>query len=710
MSTDTGRRHGTRTATTGGAPVRAADPRRVATDPRARRAESATPRTHGRRAPAGKAPASKAPAGKAPARRAPASRASGTASPASSGRTPASAPARQQRNHRGRSAPALQKRVKSTKRTKHAKRQPAGLLLTFRAGEPRRRLVAVFVISVLLFAAVVARVAFLQTAGSESLVAAGKAQRVSEAVLYAPRGTIFARDGGELVMSVPSSTLIANPKLVTDPTGVSSVLATMLQLPQEKQQALLAAFTAKDKSFVYIARQIDDDIAGAVMSLNLSGIDVLREDKRIMPSGEVGRSLLGRTDIDGIGTAGLELLYNEELTGVEGERVREHDAKGRSIPGSGATTTDPVPGDDLVLTLDRSLQFQVEQALLTRVEELKAAGGAVVVMDVATGEIYAIANVSRGDDGIVAVTSANLAAVEPFEPGSVAKVFSLSSVVDTGVANPGTVIEVPGKIVYDRGTPWMHTITDAEPHGTQPMSLRDIIVHSSNIGTLLLTDEVGTERFGAYLESFGFGQKTALDFPNESAGLFKPASEWQGTERQSHSYGYGYSVTALQLAAAVNTVANGGVYVAPKLVEAVIGADGEVTDTPAAATHQVIQPATAATMTDMMKGVVCEGTGKGAQIPGISVAGKTGTAYKVQDDNTYGAAGTRAYRASFVGYFPADAPRVTILVTIDEPDPTSNDRFGGKAAAPLFSSIATAAIHELQITPTPGDSGCRAAG
>jgi cell division protein FtsI (penicillin-binding protein 3) len=464
------------------------------------------------------------------------------------------------------------------RRVKSTRRRAPGVTMTFRAGDPRRRLVAVFVVATLLFAAVVARVAFLQTAGSESLVAAGKAQRVSEAVLYAPRGTIFARDGGELVMSVPSSTLIANPKLVTDPTGVSSVLATMLQLPQEKQQALLAAFTAKDKSFVYIARQIDDDIAGAVMSLNLSGIDVLREDKRIMPSGEVGRSLLGRTDIDGIGTAGLELLYNEELTGVEGERVREHDAKGRSIPGSGATTTDPVPGDDLVLTLDRSLQFQVEQALLTRVEELKAAGGAVVVMDVATGEIYAIANVSRGDDGIVAVTSANLAAVEPFEPGSVAKVFSLSSVVDTGVANPGTVIEVPGKIVYDRGTPWMHTITDAEPHGTQPMSLRDIIVHSSNIGTLLLTDEVGTERFGAYLESFGFGQKTALDFPNESAGLFKPASEWQGTERQSHSYGYGYSVTALQLAAAVNTVANGGVYVAPKLVEAVIGADGEVVD------------------------------------------------------------------------------------------------------------------------------------
>jgi len=603
----------------------------------------------------------------------------------------------------------MQKRVRSTKRPRRTT-QPAGINLTFRAGNTRRRLVAVFVISVLLFVAVVARVAFLQTAGSDSLVAAGKAQRVSEAVLHAPRGTIFARDGGELVMSVPSSTLIANPKLVTDPSGVASLLGNMLQLTPEKQQSLLAAFTAKDKSFVYIARQIDDDLANSVIALDLSGIDVLREDKRIMPSGEVGRSLLGRTDIDGIGTAGLEMRYNAELTGVDGERVREHDAKGRSIPGSGATTTDPIPGDDIILTLDRSLQFQVEQALITRVTDLKAKGGAVVVMDTATGEIYAVANVSRGDDGVVAVTSANLAAVEPFEPGSVAKVFSLSSVVDTGVATPDTVIDVPGRIVYDRGTQWEHTINDAEPHNTQPMSLREIIVHSSNIGTLLLTDEVGTERFGSYLESFGFGQKTALDLPDESAGLFKPASEWQGTERQSHSYGYGYSVTALQLAAAVNTVANGGVYVAPKLVAATIGADGEVVNAAPSATHVVIQPSTAATMTDMMKDVVCDphGTGKDARIPDISVAGKTGTAYKTQEGGGYGEAGNRAYRASFVGFFPADAPKVTILVTIDEPDPTSNDRFGGKAAAPLFATIATAAIHELRITPNPGDTGCSA--
>jgi len=582
--------------------------------------------------------------------------------------------------------------------------------MSFTAGDTRRRLVAVFIISVVLFSAVVARVAFLQTAGSDSLRAAGKAQRVSEAVLHAPRGTIFARDGGELVLSVPSSTIIANPKLVSDPTGVSSTLAMMLQLSPEKQQTLLQAFTAKEKSFVYVARQIDDQLADSVIALGLPGVDSLREDKRIMPSGEVGRSLLGRTDIDGLGIAGLELQFDDQLTGTDGERVREHDAKGRSIPGSGATTTDPVPGDDLVLTVDRSLQFQVEQALLARVAELKAKGGAVVVMDTQTGEIYAIANVEQNTDGTVSVTSANLAAVEVFEPGSVAKVFSLSSVVDTGVANPDTTIQVPGKIVYDADTQWEYTITDAELHDTMPMSLRDIIVHSSNIGTLKMTEQVGTERFGSYLEAFGFGQKTALDFPDESAGFLHPASEWQGTEKVSTSYGYGYNVTALQLAAAVNTVANGGTYVAPKLVKATIGADGAVTDTAPAATHQVLQQSTASTMTDMLTDVVCVGTGKGARIDGISVAGKTGTAYKTQDDGTYGGDGNRAYRASFVGYFPANAPKVTILVTIDEPDPTSNDRFGGKAAAPLFSTIATSAIHELQIAPTPGDTGCPAAG
>ncbi len=584
----------------------------------------------------------------------------------------------------------------------------------FRSGDPRRRLQLVFVVSMLLFLAVIGRVVFLQTAGSDSLVAAGRAQRVSESVLVAERGTIFARDGGELALSVSSSTLFVNPKLVVDPAGTAAVLATMLHLSAEKQQSLTDAFIAKDKSFVYIVRQIDDDLASTVLALDLPGVAQLHENKRIMPSGDVGRSILGITDIDGVGLAGVELQYNELLTGRNGERVREHDKDGRSIPGTGATTVDPVPGDDLVLTLDRSLQYQVEQALVARVKELSAFGGTVIVMDTVTGEIYAIANVQRspvaadGSGGVVEVTSGNLAAVEPFEPGSVAKVFSLSAVVDSGVANPNTSIDVPGYLIYDKGTAWEHRINDAAPHDTQAMTLRDIIVQSSNIGTVLMTEKLGYEKYGAYLEAFGFGKKTDLGFPDESAGIWHPPSEWQGTERVSPAYGYGYSATSLQLVAAVNTVANGGIYVAPKLLNATLGADGKITETKPSATHEVISPATAATMTGMMTDVVCTGTGKLAQLPGISVAGKTGTAYKTED-GSYGEAGNRKYRATFVGFFPAKAPRVTVLVTIDEPDPTSHDRFGGTAAAPLFTTVATAAIHELLITPPPNDTGCPAA-
>jgi cell division protein FtsI (penicillin-binding protein 3) len=578
----------------------------------------------------------------------------------------------------------------------------------------RKRLVFVFVASAVLFGAVVARVVYLQTVGGATLVEAGRAQRVTESILHAQRGTIFARDGGELVLSVPSSSIAANPTRVTDPQATVRVLGSMLGLPADKQQKLLAAFEAKDKSFVYVARQIDDSVANAVMALNLSGIDALREDKRTMPSGEVGRSILGRTEtFGGKGTAGLELQYNDILSGKDGERVREHDSKGRSIPGSGATTQQPVAGEDLILTIDRSLQFQVEQALVARVEAVKGKGGTVVVMDTASGEVYAVANVERGDDQKVKVTSANLAVVEPFEPGSVAKVFSLSAVVDTGSANPDTVVSVPGKLTFDKGTQWEHTIHDAEPHNEVPMSMRDILVHSSNLGTYTLSKKMGKNwptTLSSYLDKFGFGHKTALNFPGETKGIIDAADKWRGTEQVTVTYGYHYQASAVQFAAAINAVANGGVYVAPKLLKGTIGADGVVQETPASDTHEVISAASAATMTSMMKGVVCDGTGKDARIPGISVAGKTGTAYKTVDGGGYGDKTNRKYRASFAGFFPADDPRVTILVSIDEPDPTSGDRFGGTAAAPLFATVATAAIHELTITPSPGDTGCSSAG
>ena len=460
-----------------------------------------------------------------------------------------------------------------------------------------------------------------------------------------------------------------------------------------------------------------------------------------MPSGDVGRSVVGRTDPDLQGTAGLEMAYNDALRGVDGEQSTEHDRKFRSIAG-GDETVAPIPGSDIVLTLDRGLQYQVERALQKRVEALSAVGGTAIVLGVKNGDVYASANVRRDSNGVAEITSANLAAVEPHEPGSVAKVFSISAAVNEGLATPETTIMVPGFLTYKpvnkSDEKWKFKIRDAEPHNEEPMSLRDIIVHSSNIGTVLMTEGLGTLKFGKYLHEFGFGSTTGLGLPGESAGIMRPAADWQATEKVTPRYGYGYAATSLQLVAAVNTIANGGVYVAPRLVLSTIDANGQTHDAPPSPSHEVVTPQTAATMTSMMKDVVCYGTAKYAKVPGMSVAGKTGTALLKRPSkpalpagqtppatpsadpsgetnppsNTdyQGDDGTKEYYSTFVGYFPADNPQVTILVSIDRPDPTNQDHLGGKAAGPLFSTLATIAMHELRVSPSPNDTGCQDSG
>ena len=597
-----------------------------------------------------------------------------------------------------------------------------------------------FVIAAVLFLAVLARVTLLQTVQADALRSAGKSQRTTEQRLKAHRGTIFDRDGADLALSVPARTVIANPKLVLDPAGTVRTLTALLQLPPAKQLSLTEAFTAKKNSFVYVARQIEPQLADTVASLRLAGVSSISEDKRILPSGDVGRSVVGRTDPDLEGTGGLEQEYNDILRGVDGEQSQEHDRKFRSIAG-GDETVAPIPGSDIVLTVDRGLQYQVENAVLRRVEELKAVGGTAIVMGVKSGDIYASANVHRNSDGTAEITSANLAATDAHEPGSVAKVFSLSAAVNEGLATPETTITVPGFLTYrpvnKSDEKWKFKIRDAEPHNEEQMSLRDIIVHSSNIGTVLITEGLGTLKFGDYLHQFGFGSTTGLGLPGESSGIMKPAADWQATEKVTPRYGYGYAATSLQLAAAVNTIANGGVYVAPRLVLSTIDSKGQTHDAPPSPSHEVVTPQTAATMTSMMKDVVCYGTAKYAKVPGMSVAGKTGTALlkptvdpaqkavlptaapSADATNASGEInppantdyqaddGTKEYFSTFVGYFPADNPQVTILVSIDRPDPTSQDHLGGKAAGPLFSTLATIAMHELRVSPSPNDNGCQ---
>ncbi|MEY3988761.1 MAG: peptidoglycan synthetase FtsI, partial [Actinomycetota bacterium] len=457
---------------------------------------------------------------------------------------------------------------------------------------------------------------------------------------------------------------------------------------------------------VYIARQADKEVADAILALGLKGVSSYRESGRALSSASL-QAVVGRTDIDGVGISGLELKYHDLLTGVDGRIVREVNSSGKSIAAGSGEVLEPKSGGQLTTTIDRTIQFQVDGIVKQQVERLGARGGMAIVMDTKTGEIYAMSNIRINEDGSYSSESGNFSSVEANEPGSVAKVFSIAAAINEGAVNTSSSFSVPGYQVFDKGTQWEYRVTDAYPHGLEDMSVRKIFVDSSNIGTIQISRTLDTKKNHEYLKLFGFGTKTAVEYPGESRGSLRPVSKWQGTEKFSFSYGYGYTSTALQLAAAVNVVANKGVYVAPKMVLKTTDKDGVETATPASETRQVLSASTAQIMTSLMTDVVCYGTGKLAKMPGLSVAGKTGTAYKLQENGTYtNDEGARTYFASFVGFLPANNPRMTVLVSIDEPDPYSNDRFGGTAAAPVFARIGQVLVNELNIRPEGDDLGC----
>lgn len=557
----------------------------------------------------------------------------------------------------------------------------------------------------LILVGVVVRVAFLQTAEAGTLRSAATDQWTRSTTIAAQRGTVFDRHGAELAMSVPAATISINPKLIENGPATVQLLDDLLDLPDDTTTALLSEIETKDRGFVFVARQADAAIGDEIAGMKLPGVNVERVSRREMPGGDTGRSVIGRTNIDGLGISGLELQYDGVLTGTGGEMRREVAPGGRSIPGSELVTERPVAGDDLVLTLDRSVQYSTEQVLLEKVTEIGARGATAIVMQPGTGEVYAMASVRRNDEtGAYEVTSGNYAAVDAYEPGSVAKVITISSALSEGLVTPDTTFVVPWRKQY-----YDDLLKDSHEHPDEPMTVRQILTESSNIGTILIQQTMGRERHRDYMASFGLGAKTALDFPGESPGILKQAKDLWGSERVTVAYGQGVSSTSLQLVAAINVIANGGVYVAPKLVKATVGPDGTVTDTAPSQSHRAVSEQAAAETADIMRNVVCNGTATRAQVDDLSIAGKTGTAFKAADNGTYyDASGKRIYYASFVGFFPADNPQVTVLVSVDEPPAETDDRFGGTAAAPVFAELAPTLIHELGITPSAGDTGCPA--
>ena len=552
------------------------------------------------------------------------------------------------------------------------------------------------------FCAVLVRVGTLQIADAADLSAAGLSQRVRPDKLPADRGAILDRNGINLALSVPQNFIYADPLAVKDKAGAARALAPLLGVDEATLERQL---NGKGR-FVYLAHEVTDQITEALKALKaveptkalLTGIEALPEPKRFYPSGDVARSVLGDVAVGGIGSAGLEQLFDAQLQGKEGELRREVDGNGRTIPSGESEYVAPTPGHQIVTTLDRNLQYFAEQALIGQVDAVRATGGMVVVEEVGTGNILAMANVQRDAKG-VATTKANLSITAPFEPGSIMKVVTMATALEAGLVTPETQIPVPNRYVYDKGSPWEKAFKDAEDHPDAVWSVQHIFAQSSNVGTIKVAEKLGREGLDAGLRNFGFGQRTAVSLPNESKGLYPPLSKWSNTSLPTMAIGQGLSVTALQMLSAYEAVANGGVSRTPRIVAATIDPDGSRHDVPIPAGRRVVSAQTAATMNQMMQDVVKEGTGTNAAIPGYTVAGKTGTALKAQSNGTYLDANNRAhYTSSFAGFVPAEAPKLAILVVIDDPG-AANAYYAAEVAAPLFQKVGQESLRQLRIPP-----------
>ena len=550
---------------------------------------------------------------------------------------------------------------------------------------PSGRLVGLFAVLALALGGVATRLILLQVRDGRTYGSLAAEQRVRRIALPAERGTLYDRSMHELAMSLPARAVYADPKLIGNPPAVAERLAPVLDVPA----ARLVDALRSESRFEYLARRVDLDRAAEVAALDIPGIGLLEEPRREYPGGSLAAQILGFVGVDGTGLAGLELQYEDVLAGRPGELVVEQDPDGLAIPQGMHRTVHPRRGRDLVLTIDRDVQFQAERALAGAIRQNGAIGGTVIVLDPATGDVLAMAT-RPGFDANEFTTAPpaatrNRGVTDVYEPGSVNKVITAAAALEEGVVTPHERLWVTPKIaVADR------VFHEAHPHPTMAMTITDVIAQSSNVGTIMVADRVGSVRLDAYLRAFGFGRETGIGFPGESDGILMAEENWWGTSMATIPIGQGIAVTPLQMASVYATIANDGVRVAPRLVKATVQADGSTDTVPVPEGDRVVSRRTARLVTGMLAEAVREGTGREGQIPGYWVAGKTGTARKPLED----ALGySDQYVASFIGFAPARDPAVVVAAILDEPDTV----YGGVASAPLFREVAQFALAHLRV-------------
>jgi len=554
---------------------------------------------------------------------------------------------------------------------------------------PAGRLVALLIVLILGLSGILVRLVQLQVRDSPSYRALARDQRVRTVTLSATRGSVFDRNGEELALSLPAKAVYADPRLVSNPAGEARIVADTLRV----DFAEVFASLHRPGRFVYLARGVDPSAAAKLEARNLPGIGFLSESHRYYPAKDLAPQVVGFVGLDGAGLTGLELQYQELLAGRPGRQVVESDPRGVLIPQGANVGVPPVPGDDLILTIDREIQYLAQTALAEAVRRNHAKGGTVIVMDPTNGEILAMADYPWFDPNKFAEgdpeSIRNRAVTDAYEPGSVNKVITAAAALEQGVLKLNQRLKVGSS--YRLYTKTFH---DAHPHAVKPMTLADIIAYSSNVGTIKVASMLGKDRFYSFLQRFGLTRPTGLAFPGESPGILPPPSEWSGTSMGTIPLGQGIAVTPLQMATVYATIANGGVWVQPRLVRGIVGTDGDVREPNQTSTRKVVSVQTAQTLTQMLAYAVRVGTGKEAQIPGFWVAGKTGTARKVKEDGT---GYSHKYVASFIGFAPAARPAVVVAAVLDEPSTV----YGGIAAAPLFRKVAHFALARLRVTPAP---------
>jgi cell division protein FtsI/penicillin-binding protein 2 len=548
----------------------------------------------------------------------------------------------------------------------------------------QNRIGAIFAMLFLLLALAGLRTAYLGVFRGAALRQLASDQQTTNETVTAQRGSITDRNGVDLAVSEPARDLAADPYLLRDPLSAAQRLAPVLGMPQN----VLLRKLSERAGFVYLARAVPARQAEEALSLKIPGVTGTPVMKRVYPRGTLAAQVLGEVGTEGQGLSGLELGSEGALHGRTGERRVVSDAIGQPV-----SITEPhaeVPGEGIQLTLDANIQQRTEDVLAAIAQSFSPRDATAIVMDPRTGAILALANwpqANANDPGAATPEALRDRAVNfPYEPGSTFKVVAVSGALQEGLITPESGFAVPGEIqVADR------TIHDDTEHGTETLSTSQILARSSNVGAIEIGKLEGATAFNSWVHRFGFGSPTGVDLPGEEAGLALALDHYSGSSMGNLPIGQGELVTPMQMATAYSAIANGGILRPPHLVSAV---GGRTRALPPG--HRILSETTAGEVRHMLEGVLGpEGTASEVSIPGYALAGKTGTASKV-DPETHEYSKTK-YVASFIGFAPASDPRLLTAVVVDEPQ--NGSIFGGTVAAPAFGQIMSFALPYLGIQP-----------